>query len=43
MEVGERPAICDEQVISIKDLLEMTRSSGHPQDREDVVALEKLR
>lgn len=31
------------QVLSIKDLIDMKRQSGRPQDIEDVAALEKLR
>ena len=34
---------CVVPVLSIDDLIDMKRSSGRPQDREDVVALEKLR
>ena len=34
---------CEVQVLAIEDLIEMKRSSGRPQDREDVAALEKLR
>ena len=34
---------CVVPVLSIDDLIDMKRSSGRPQDREDVAALEKLR
>ena len=31
------------QILSKRDLIEMKRQSGRPQDKEDVIALEKLR
>ena len=34
---------CVVPILSIEDLIDMKRSSGRPQDREDVAALEKLR
>ena len=34
---------CVVPILSIDDLIDMKRSSGRPQDREDVAALEKLR